>query len=176
MSFFSQLCCCIRPAPENTEGEPDERSRLIQPTVDEPLPQRHANPVDQDRMKERLGVIVRSKEGKMVNIHAPLPFNLHNKALRSHHAHARMPSPRPSFDTAQSSGSGQPESEQEHENDEEGHEQEQPRRSVLGVRLVRSDESCHFSGDEDEQPAEAAPSQQPPQIQSVGSISRSWGD
>ncbi|KAF8069860.1 hypothetical protein FPV67DRAFT_988314 [Lyophyllum atratum] len=29
--------------------------------------------------KERLGCIVRSKEGKMVNVTSPLPFNLHNK-------------------------------------------------------------------------------------------------
>jgi len=32
-------------------------------------------------MNERLGTIVRAKEGKMVNVNAQLPFNLHNRSL-----------------------------------------------------------------------------------------------
>ncbi|KAI0633497.1 hypothetical protein C8Q77DRAFT_1057605 [Trametes polyzona] len=68
--------CCIRarsPGPK----EPDERTPFIQPT-DEVSPIRTYT-VDHDRLKERLGTIVRSKEGKMVNVNQPLPFNLHGR-------------------------------------------------------------------------------------------------
>ncbi|KAF9482104.1 hypothetical protein BDN70DRAFT_930365 [Pholiota conissans] len=40
------------------------------------LPTTYAD--EQQRMKERMGSIVRAKEGKMVNVNARLPFNLHN--------------------------------------------------------------------------------------------------
>jgi len=37
--------------------------------------------VDHQKLKERLGTVVRLKEGKMVNVNAPFPFNLHNQSL-----------------------------------------------------------------------------------------------
>lgn len=37
--------------------------------------------VDHQKLKERLGTVVRSKEGKMVNVNAAFPFNLHNQSL-----------------------------------------------------------------------------------------------
>ncbi|KAI0319116.1 hypothetical protein OF83DRAFT_1170515 [Amylostereum chailletii] len=139
MSLFSQLfCSCCGPR-EKHSSEPDERSRLIPPVEDvvSPLP-RHVI-VDQERMKERLSVIVRAKEGKMVNLHAPLPFNLHNKALHDHLDPSssrsdpmRRPSPQPSVDadTDQSTSSiSVP-------NDEAG-EEDIVRRPGISVRLVR---------------------------------------
>lgn len=62
--------------------EVDERSQLLIP--EEP-PQPPVYTANHERLRERLGTIVRSKEGKMINIGTPLPFNLHNKAL-----HARI--------------------------------------------------------------------------------------
>ncbi|KAI0058704.1 hypothetical protein BV25DRAFT_1919026 [Artomyces pyxidatus] len=127
MSFLSQLfCCCARPSAEDPSAEPDEQTRLIPTTEDASPAQRHVV-VDQQRMKERLAVIVRSKESKMVNLNAALPFNLHNKTI-----HGRIdPSSsrsgrRPSVETAESSSSvsaaaGYP---------------EEARRPVLGVRLI----------------------------------------
>ncbi|KAH0828031.1 hypothetical protein J3R83DRAFT_3680 [Lanmaoa asiatica] len=35
--------------------------------------------IDHQKLKERLGSVVRSKEGKMVNVNAQFPFNLHNQ-------------------------------------------------------------------------------------------------
>ncbi|KAI0291613.1 hypothetical protein B0F90DRAFT_363088 [Multifurca ochricompacta] len=60
-------------------------------------------------MKERLGIIVRAKEGKMVNINAPLPFNLNNHNNGNHHHNQSRPnrfhtrSPQPSVDTERQS-------------------------------------------------------------------------
>ncbi|KAI0674889.1 hypothetical protein C8Q78DRAFT_1075237 [Trametes maxima] len=68
--------CCIRSRPQNPE-EPDERTPFIQPTDE--VPPILTYTVDHDRMRERLGTIVRSKEGKMVNVNQPLPFNLHGR-------------------------------------------------------------------------------------------------
>ncbi|KAI0644706.1 hypothetical protein C8Q79DRAFT_1011721 [Trametes meyenii] len=68
--------CCIRSRPPNPE-EPDERTPFIQPTDE--VPPILTYTVDHDRMRERLGTIVRSKEGKMVNVNQPLPFNLHGR-------------------------------------------------------------------------------------------------
>ncbi|VDC04999.1 unnamed protein product [Peniophora sp. CBMAI 1063] len=68
----SILCCCGPREREDASDEPDENTRLIVP-VDEPIPQpRHA--VDSERMKERLGHIVRSKEGKMVSLQGSTSF------------------------------------------------------------------------------------------------------
>ncbi|KAI0044274.1 hypothetical protein FA95DRAFT_1562396, partial [Auriscalpium vulgare] len=130
MSFLYQILCCVRPRADST-SEPDERTRLIPPTEDTSPAQRHVV-IDHQRMKERLTVIVRSKESKMVNLNAALPFNLHNKALHgrldpSTSRSGRGPSPQPSVETSQSSGSlsAHP-----------GYEEE-PRRPILGVRIVR---------------------------------------
>jgi len=62
-------------------------------------------------MKERLGIIVRAKEGKMVNVNAPLPFNLNNSANHNNDHNHRQPrlsrlrtsSPQPSLDTERQS-------------------------------------------------------------------------
>ncbi|TRM56200.1 hypothetical protein BD626DRAFT_259591 [Schizophyllum amplum] len=36
--------------------------------------------MDQQKVRDKLGIIVRAKEGRMVNVHAAIPFNLHNQA------------------------------------------------------------------------------------------------
>ncbi|PPQ90686.1 hypothetical protein CVT25_003724 [Psilocybe cyanescens] len=62
---------------------PNEHSHLI-PATNDPSPSSpSAYVVDHQRMKERMSHIVRSKEGKMVNVTSHLPFNLHNKKLKS---------------------------------------------------------------------------------------------
>jgi len=83
-SLFSQLCCCFQREPliDIRVEPPDEQSHLIpatsestSATMDEGLV------IDHRKLKERMSSIVRSKEGKMVNVNARLPFNLHNKKL-----------------------------------------------------------------------------------------------
>lgn len=59
----------------------DEESRLIPDTAEPPPVLQNIVVVDHDKMKERLNEIVRSKEGKMVNVNSQLPFNLHNRVL-----------------------------------------------------------------------------------------------
>ncbi|GJE92840.1 hypothetical protein PsYK624_089980 [Phanerochaete sordida] len=73
------LGCCWRRR-LNSVGEPDEHTRLIRPAPENEVPSPTPNyVVDQQIIRDRLGSIVRSKEGKMVNVNTPLPFNLHNK-------------------------------------------------------------------------------------------------
>ncbi|KAF8965640.1 hypothetical protein BDZ97DRAFT_1918190 [Flammula alnicola] len=61
---------------------PNERSHLIPASTDStPTSLPNAFVVDHQKLKERMGHIVRSKEGKMVNVNSRLPFNLHNKKL-----------------------------------------------------------------------------------------------
>ncbi|KDQ55600.1 hypothetical protein JAAARDRAFT_37011 [Jaapia argillacea MUCL 33604] len=82
-SFFTALfSCCLRSHSHTSEG-PDETTHLIPAAAEDSTapPQRHVVVVDHQKMKDRLGVIVRSKEGKMVNVNAQIPFNLHNKSL-----------------------------------------------------------------------------------------------
>jgi len=85
ISLFSQVWgCCLR-AP-SASRDINEQSRLIPPPQDDPPPKQPTSVViDHQKLKDRLGTIVRSKEGKMINVGTPLPFNLHNKAL-----HARI--------------------------------------------------------------------------------------
>ncbi|KAI0769416.1 hypothetical protein BD413DRAFT_604989 [Trametes elegans] len=93
--------CCIRPRSPDSD-EPDERTPFIQP-ADEVSPVRTYT-VDHDRLRERLGTIVRSKEGKMVNVNQPLPFNMHGRpphARPDRSVSANTTPPRPSSSTAQ---------------------------------------------------------------------------
>jgi len=84
-SFLLRILCCIGKRPRDRTIS-DEESRLIPTsTVDgeiltgnAPSPDARAA-FDNEIFKERLGSIVRSKEGKMVSVTSPLPFNLHNK-------------------------------------------------------------------------------------------------
>ncbi|KAI0026987.1 hypothetical protein K488DRAFT_74908 [Vararia minispora EC-137] len=201
---------------EEHDAEADERTRLL---PDDPVcdpvrsgvvqiysgtsyspQQRHV--VDQERMKERLGVIVRAKEGKMVNLHAPLPFNLHNAVLARS---ASRVSAQPSLDDDEASQSTSSLSVPADAPDVEPDEPRAP----LSVRLVRAapalrgrsstrrispttlakrDDTGSASGSgsgsaADAREAESTPQAQPGPstaraltIQPVGSFSRSWGD
>ncbi|KAI9455243.1 hypothetical protein BJY52DRAFT_1188468 [Lactarius psammicola] len=151
MSLLSFLFCCLRPRSLASSDEPNENSRLIPASEDVPPAARHVI-IDQQRMKERLGVIVRAKEGKMVNVNASLPFNLNNNTThRPHHHHAqpqppqqqqsrldrvraRASSPQPSFDTERQSvlSSASASASPSQEIDEET-----TRRPALNVRIVR---------------------------------------
>ncbi|KAL7281374.1 hypothetical protein ACG7TL_004684 [Trametes sanguinea] len=83
--FYHVFGCCIRRRSRTLNPEePDENTPFIPPSDDAPPPRTYT--VDHERMRERLGTIVRSKEGKMVNVNQPLPFNLHGQG-RSPYAH-----------------------------------------------------------------------------------------
>ncbi|TFK53808.1 hypothetical protein OE88DRAFT_1284104 [Heliocybe sulcata] len=111
-SFFNAVfACCLRahsPSPER----PDETTHLIPAAQDVDIPPQrpHVVVVDPQKMKERLGTIVRSKEGKMVNVHSPAPFNVQNRAAlpngqSSTSRSTRYPSPQPSLQTSRSTTS-----------------------------------------------------------------------
>lgn len=78
--FNFLFSCCVRQR-RRDPTVPDERTFLIPATTagDAPTPQPRV--VDHQKLKERLGTVVRSKEGKMVNVNAAFPFNLHNQSL-----------------------------------------------------------------------------------------------
>ncbi|KAG6375528.1 hypothetical protein JVT61DRAFT_3087 [Boletus reticuloceps] len=72
-------CCGLRHRPHD---QPNEHTPLIPHADDTPTSQPRV--VDQQKFKERLGSVVRSKEGKMVNVNAPFPFNLHDQQSQEH--------------------------------------------------------------------------------------------
>ncbi|TFK44032.1 hypothetical protein BDQ12DRAFT_672274 [Crucibulum laeve] len=76
------FACCLQRKRTQKSETPDEHTHLI-PASTEPTspPLPNVVVVDQQKFNERLNTIVRSKEGKMVNVNARLPFNLHNKFL-----------------------------------------------------------------------------------------------
>ncbi|KII92926.1 hypothetical protein PLICRDRAFT_172956 [Plicaturopsis crispa FD-325 SS-3] len=79
-SVLSQVFCCLRSrSGSSDEGRPDEHERLIPAVNDAPQTISDVVVVDRQNLKDRLGTIVRSKEGKMVNVNAHVPFNLHNQ-------------------------------------------------------------------------------------------------
>ncbi|PIL36284.1 hypothetical protein GSI_01947 [Ganoderma sinense ZZ0214-1] len=97
--------CCMKSGPSTT-SEPDERTPFIPPS-DEVPPARNYT-VDHQKMKERLGSIVRSKEGKMVNVNQPLPFNLHNRRTygrQDRSVSANTTPPRPTSSASQTNPS-----------------------------------------------------------------------
>ncbi|KIL58970.1 hypothetical protein M378DRAFT_169949 [Amanita muscaria Koide BX008] len=73
------LCCCRCRKQVDDESRIDENTHLIPSVPDYDL--YDATILHQRRLDERLGSIIRSKEGKMVNVSSHLPFNLHNRAL-----------------------------------------------------------------------------------------------
>ncbi|KAF8196420.1 hypothetical protein BJ912DRAFT_1040048 [Pholiota molesta] len=111
LSLFS--CCCHRRQPSSDDvNTPDERSHLIPATSEDlisptslGLPRTYVD--DNQRMKERMSDIVRAKEGKMVNVNARLPFNLHNQpsGSGSGSTHAAHPSSASSLSLSSSSRS-----------------------------------------------------------------------
>jgi len=78
--FALVFSCCMRGHPQDPTVI-DETSRLIPTSTDPSNEQPRVVVVDHQKLKDRLGNIVRSKEGKMVNVSAQIPFNLHNQTL-----------------------------------------------------------------------------------------------
>lgn len=78
--FNFLFSCCVRQRRRNLTV-PDERTFLIPATTASETPTPQPRVVDHQKLKERLGTVVRSKEGKMVNVNAAFPFNLHNQSL-----------------------------------------------------------------------------------------------
>jgi len=145
--------CCIRA--RSSHVGPHERTPLIRDTEYAPTPPL-PRVIDHQRMKERLGNIVRSKEDKMVNVNAQIPFNLHNQNLgqrldpsssrsarsrsgganadySSENSRRPSPSPAPSLQISRSSTSLHP-GDVASAHFSVDHE---PRKPLLNVRLVR---------------------------------------
>jgi hypothetical protein len=78
--FNFLFSCCVRQR-RRDPTDPDERTFLIPATTASETPTPQPRVVDHQKLKERLGTVVRSKEGKMVNVNATFPFNLHNQSL-----------------------------------------------------------------------------------------------
>ncbi|PBK69791.1 hypothetical protein ARMSODRAFT_956590 [Armillaria solidipes] len=80
--FISIFSCCRRKRSKDYIVPNDEEARLILPSTD-PLSPAIPNVIviDHQRLQDKLGTIVRSKEGKMVNVNSQIPFNLHNQPL-----------------------------------------------------------------------------------------------
>ncbi|KAL4262036.1 hypothetical protein AB1N83_005945 [Pleurotus pulmonarius] len=89
MDFLqSFICCCA--ARKKSKDAIDETSRLLPPLEDIPSPQiSDVVVVDHQKLRDKLTTIVRSKEGKMVNVNAALPFNLHNQVLPHQGSYSR---------------------------------------------------------------------------------------
>ncbi|KAF8627947.1 hypothetical protein AX17_006100 [Amanita inopinata Kibby_2008] len=81
--LLGDYLCCFKCPPQQSQQdeEPtvDETTHLIPQAPDYDLYE--ASLMNQRRLDERLGSIVRAKEGKMVNIASQIPFNLHNRVL-----------------------------------------------------------------------------------------------
>jgi len=77
--FSALLCCCSRS--KTIEEEDEEQNRqLIQAAEDPQISNYGSVTIDDHTAKERLNVIVRAKQGKMVNVLARVPFNLRDDA------------------------------------------------------------------------------------------------
>ncbi|KAJ6521706.1 hypothetical protein B0H19DRAFT_1277635 [Mycena capillaripes] len=83
--FRLLFSCCIRPRDEDDPTViPTETTHLISPSagLSSPgLPEAIA--VDHQKLHDRMGTIVRSKEGKMVNVGARTPFTLQSAPAES---------------------------------------------------------------------------------------------
>ncbi|KDR84495.1 hypothetical protein GALMADRAFT_237385 [Galerina marginata CBS 339.88] len=94
MGFSLQniLCFCCRNKDE-IDDPYNESSHLIPQTVEPPVIYSNVVLVDHKKLQERLGHIVRAKEGKMVNVASHIPFNLHNQVIpQEHHSISRSAS------------------------------------------------------------------------------------
>ncbi|KAJ7759567.1 hypothetical protein B0H16DRAFT_1720359 [Mycena metata] len=80
-------CCCIHPevSPENDPTViPTETTYLIPNSAGLSSPRLPgAMIVDHQKLNDRMGIIVRAKEGKMVNVSARLPFTLQSATASS---------------------------------------------------------------------------------------------
>ncbi|OCB87401.1 hypothetical protein A7U60_g5541 [Sanghuangporus baumii] len=80
MSSFLEgiLCCCGRRRSEDEDA--NERASLLPPVEDGPsILAYDSTSIDHQKAKERLHVIVKAKEGRMVRVLSRVPFNLRNE-------------------------------------------------------------------------------------------------
>ncbi|TFK33257.1 hypothetical protein BDQ12DRAFT_727892 [Crucibulum laeve] len=92
---FKSICCCFK----NEENHPEIQNETT-PLIPETIEPTHSGTahIDQRKLQERLGMIVRAKEGKMVNVGSQIPFNLHNRPLPPDSLHSISRSTSVSFD------------------------------------------------------------------------------
>ncbi|KAF9552575.1 hypothetical protein CPC08DRAFT_714494 [Agrocybe pediades] len=86
--FFSALrscipCCKVHEDEEPTGPTYDETTHLIPIEIEPPDDDYYSDTprVDYRKLYAQFQDIIRSKEGKMVNVASPIPFNLHNQVL-----------------------------------------------------------------------------------------------
>ncbi|KAF9535212.1 hypothetical protein CPB83DRAFT_843672 [Crepidotus variabilis] len=97
--FRHILCCCGSSGNETGSGTFDETAHLIVPEIVEADDNFSDDVLASQRvLRERLTEIVRSKEGKMVNVASQIPFNLHNQVLPKTHSQSSSRSASGSFD------------------------------------------------------------------------------
>ncbi|KAI0694276.1 hypothetical protein BC835DRAFT_1016829 [Cytidiella melzeri] len=91
-------CCCGRRAHSPGHGdEANENTPFIRPQSNGDEPSYTSYVVNHEAIRDRLGTIVRAKEGKMVNVSTDLPFNLANRVL-----HGRLGEIEPSSSSSRS--------------------------------------------------------------------------
>ncbi|KAF7423924.1 hypothetical protein PC9H_009222 [Pleurotus ostreatus] len=82
MSLFSGLLCCCTRSRRDSFDSVNERTSLIHnehlsENLDDVQPDQDI--VDQQRLRDRWAAVVREKEGRLINISNPLPFNFYNR-------------------------------------------------------------------------------------------------
>ncbi|KAF9524623.1 hypothetical protein CPB83DRAFT_604045 [Crepidotus variabilis] len=80
--FTQVLSCCLQRKPSKPKIAPDLEQPFITPEL-EPSSTSPDTYRVQRKIKERMHHIVRTKESKMVNVAARIPFNIHNKIYSS---------------------------------------------------------------------------------------------
>ncbi|KAG9220204.1 hypothetical protein CCMSSC00406_0007101 [Pleurotus cornucopiae] len=83
MSMFSSiLCCCTRARRDSLDSVNERTSLIPHQDIDARVDtQLDDEVVDQQRLRDKWAAVVREKEGKLINVSHPLPFNFHNRAL-----------------------------------------------------------------------------------------------
>jgi len=134
--------CCLRPR-LSSEEQPDERRHLDPNGAGNPIyVPRDTVVSDRQKVKERLGNIVRSKEGKMVNVTDHLPFNLNNRntpAASTSRLRTESPSPHPSVGTGETTTTSRSGSSLRPRGGRPG----LPKEPALSVRLVKGRDGTH---------------------------------
>ncbi|KAK7053585.1 hypothetical protein R3P38DRAFT_3576552 [Favolaschia claudopus] len=104
--FPSVFCCCrVRDSVEEDDRTvmPTETTHLISPVPGIPSPGlAETSAVDHQKLQDRMGTIVRTKEGKMVNLTVRTPFILQTAATpppSNEAGPSALPAPAPSFST-----------------------------------------------------------------------------
>ncbi|KAF8165983.1 hypothetical protein B0H34DRAFT_691350 [Crassisporium funariophilum] len=87
-AILKSIFCCCNTKEDVSQDLYSESSHLIPETTEPPVIYSNVALVDHQQLHERLGSIVRAKEGKMVNVASHIPFNLHNRVIPPESQHS----------------------------------------------------------------------------------------